>query len=73
MEIKLEESQKLKINLLNKIEKLNNDLNDKECRIKKLLSDIKEKEISIKEEQINTLIKSKNSELTKDEFTKKNI
>ena len=64
--------KKLKKNLLNRIENLNNELHDKEYKIKKLVTDIKDKEISIKEEQINTLIKSSNSsEIKKDDLTKR--
>ena len=72
LELDLEENKKLKKNLLNSIENLNNELHDKEYKIKKLITDIKDKEISIKEEQINTLIKSSNSsELKNDDFTKR--
>ena len=72
LELDIEENKKLKKNLLNRIENLNNELHDKEYKIKKLITDIKDKEISIKEEQINTLIKSSNSsEIKKDDFTKR--
>ena len=54
-----------------KLDKLKNNIKDKESKIKKLLEELKDKEILIKEEQINSLIKINSSEIKKEDFTKK--
>ena len=71
LEKEISDGKKIKNKFNEKIEKLNNDIKEKDSKIKQLISDLKDKEILIKEEQINSLIKINNSENKKEDFNKK--